>query len=181
VTGLCVIDGVVVDPVAGPVLLDVLAAALGAFDEAPGAVAPCAAGVVAGAAAAVDRGLDTADGCCGQLWVRLVSLYPSRTFPDPDGRPTDAGSVSWAVVVEVGSVRPAPIVREEGERIILPSMDEEQEAAWVAVTDQAVLRYALLTRYAEDREVQLVLGTFTPFGPEGGVVGGALTATIQIL
>jgi hypothetical protein len=169
VTGLCVVDGVVVDPVAGPVLLDVLAAALEAFDEAPGVVAPCAAGVVAGAAAAVDRGLDTADGCCGQLWVRLVSLYPSRTFPDPDGRPTDAGSVSWAVVVEVGSVRPAP------------SMDEEQEAAWVAVTDQAVLRYALLTRYAEDREVQLVLGTFTPFGPEGGVVGGALTATIQIL
>lgn len=182
-TALCITDGGVVDPVAAPVLAGVLDAALALYDAVAdrGVPTPCAAGVLAGAAAAVDRGMDVADGCCGQLWVRLVNVYPTgAAFPAPDVAAHAGRDLSWAVVVEVGVVRPAPTVQETAEGLVLPTMAEEQDAAALAATDSALIRQALLTEYAQDGEVGIVLGAFVPFGPDGGVVGGATTATILV-
>ena len=179
---LCVVGGQVQDPVAAPVLTGVLEAVLATYDALPEESTiqgPCAAGIVAGAAAALDRGLDCADGCLGMLWVRLVNVFPSRQFPAADVTPAP-GPLSWAVIVEVGVVRPAPVMEDAAGELIIPSMEEEQAAAALAVTDAAILRSALLTQYADAEDVSIVLGVWTPLGPDGGVVGGAVTATIQV-
>jgi hypothetical protein len=184
-TGLCVTaDGVVLDAVAAPVLAGVLNAAADLFGELAAGdvdvVEPCAVMVVAGAAPALDRGLAEEGGCCGQLWVRLVNLYPSRNFPEQDGGP-HAEELSWAVSVELGLVRPAPVVRDVDGVAVLPSDDEERDAAAVASVDAAILREALLNRYAAEHDTALVLGAFEPIGPEGGVVGGSVTAIVQVV
>jgi hypothetical protein len=184
VTRICVVGGQVLDPVAAPVLAAVLGAVLDRYDELaaadPSVVAPCAAGVLSGAAAVVDRGLDEASGCCGQLWVRLVNLYPTAQFPAQDATSVGDRDLSWAVVVEVGVVRPAPVVREAGTELLLPTMEEETAAADRAVLDAAIVRDALLYTYADALDVGMVLGAFVPFGPDGGVVGGATTATVHV-
>lgn len=167
------------DPIAAPVLAGILETVLGVYDGLPDVDGPCAAGAVAGASAAVDRGIDTASGCCGQLWVRLVNLYPSRNFPEQDPGPA-RGFLSWAVVVEVGIARPAPIVRDVDGTAILPSMAEEQAAADRLLIDSAVLRHALLAAYGKARDVGIVLGAWSPFGPDGGIVGGAYAVTVQV-
>jgi hypothetical protein len=100
-SGLCLDSaGRPVDAVAAPVLTGLLQATLALYDDLP-IDGPCAAGLVSGAAPALDRGLDCAGGCAGQLWVRLVAVYPSRAFPDPDVG-TTRPPVSWAVTAEVG-------------------------------------------------------------------------------
>lgn len=184
-SGLCIMaDGTVLDGVAAPILSRALDVTADLFEELHGGdetvVPPCAVMVLSGAAPVVDRGLDEAGGCCGQLWTRLVDLYPSKTFPDPDVTP-HGEELSWAVVLEVGLVRPAPIIREVGGSAVLPTPAEEQDAASVAVVDAAIIREALLNRYAGAEDVAIVLGAFTPFGPDGGVVGGTVTATIQVV
>lgn len=180
---LCINGVTVRDPVSGPVLTGVLDTTLALFESLgeQGIVPPCAAGIVAGAFAAVDRGLDVGvNGELGMLWVRLANEYPSAKFPAPDIAPVRDRDLSYAVVVEVGMLRPAPVEREIGDEVVLPSMEEEDQAAAMAVTDKAIVRQALLD-YAEGADVELVMGQFTPFGPEAGVVGGAVTATIQVV
>jgi hypothetical protein len=49
-----------------------------------------------------------------------------------------------------------------------------------ATVDAAILREALLVRYARAQGVGIALGTWVPYGPEGGIVGGAWTASIQV-
>lgn len=182
---LCVSGTEVNDPIAGPVLVDVLDAAVGLYEqlEERGVIGPAVAGILGGAAAAVDRGLEVSSDPdrAGQLWVRLVNLYPSTRFPEQDGAPVGDRDLSWAVVVEVGVVRPAPQVVDTPDGVVLPSMLEEHEAAALASVDAAVIRQALLVEYAQAGDVGIVLGQFTPFGPEGGVIGGATTATIQVV
>jgi hypothetical protein len=179
-SGLCLdATGRPVDAVAAPVLTGLLQATLALYDELP-VDGPCAAGLVSGAAPALDRGLDCAGGCAGQLWVRLVAVYPSRAFPDPDVG-TIRPPVSWAVTAEVGLVRPAPTLHDaESGTVTLPTMAEETTAADLAAVDAAILREALLVRYARAQGVGIALGTWVPYGPEGGIVGGAWTASIQV-
>jgi hypothetical protein len=183
--GLCVDGAQVTDPVAGPVLAAVLAALADAYDGATGVPGPCAWGIFAGAAAAIDRGADcgtdpdTGEDCRGLVWVRLVSVYPSVDFPEPYPLPY-RGDLSWAVEVEVGTARPAPQVAEVDGEQYFPSMAAETDAATLAVTDTAIVRHALLTGYAADGEIGLVLGPVTPFGPEGGIVGSTTLATVQV-
>lgn len=184
-SGLCILeDGTVLDGVAAPVLSRVLDLTSALFDELhqgdETVVPPCAVMVVSGAAAVLDRGLTQEGGCCGQLWTRLVSSAPSRNFPEPDATP-HVEELSWAVTIELGIVRPAPILEEVGGEVVVPSVEEEQDAASVAVVDAAILREALLNRYADAEDVAVVLGAYTPFGPDGGVVGGVITATIQVV
>jgi hypothetical protein len=180
VTACIAPDGTVTDPLGIPTAHAVLEAVLATYD-ATEVQGPCAAGLASGAMAAVDRGIDTADGCCGQLWVRVADAYPSRRFPEPDAFPAPAEDLAWAVMVEVGIVRPATMVREIDGKPVLPSMQEETDAAERTLIDAAMLRQALLVTYAEEADVTVLLGRWVPLGPEGGVVGGAYTATIQVL
>jgi hypothetical protein len=183
--GLCVDAASVRDPIAGPVLTAVLTAVAHVYEETEGIALPCAWGMFAGAAAAVDRGADcgtdpeTGRECRGLVWVRLVNVFPSIAFPDPYVQ-SYRDDLSYAVLVEVGVARPAPKVTEADGEQYFPSMEEETDTAALLVTDLAIIRHALVTVYAGDGDIGLVLGVVTPFGPEGNVVGATTLATVQV-
>jgi hypothetical protein len=182
--GLCVEGAAVRDPVAAPVIEGVLDALAEVYGEAGDVPAPCAWGVFAGTAAAIDRGADCGRDdqgreCRGIAWVRLVNVYPSIAFPEPYPQ-SYRSDLSYAVVIEVGTARPAAKVREIDGEQYLPTMDEETTVSALAVTDLAIVRHALVTQYAGDGDIGLVLGAVTPFGPEGDVVGATTLATVQV-
>jgi hypothetical protein len=184
--GLCVEGAEVRDPVVAPVLAGVLNALSDVYDAAVGVPPPCAWGVFSGAAAAIDRGADCGPavveggpGCRGLAWVRLVNVYPSIAFPEPYGQ-SYRDDMSYAVVIEVGTARPAPKVTEVDGEQYFPSTEEETAAAALETTDVAIVRHALVTQYAGDGDIGLVLGAVTPFGPEGDVVGATTLATVQV-
>ncbi len=119
------------------------------------------------------------DECCEGLgWVRNVTTYPAgQAFPAPDGSSTACGPLAWAVVLEIGIGRCAPV--PDGNAI--PSADD-----WTAVTravmdDQAAIRRAVVVfKQLETWEDSLwLVGAWTPFRTEGGCVGGSMQVTIQ--
>jgi hypothetical protein len=175
---LCVAGSNVSDPVAAPVMTDVLNALATVFASVENVPTPCAWGMFAGDAAALDRGADvgtdpeTGLDCKGLAWVRLVNVYPSV-------RPY-RGDLSYAVVLEVGVVRPATRLAQLDDETVVPTMDEETESAALELTDAAIVRHALVTEYGEDGERGVILGILTPFGPQGDVVGTTTLVTVQV-
>lgn len=186
--GICVdpATGAYADPVATPLLTGLLQAVVDLY-EAPGSQAepPCAWLVVAGDQIQVDRGGyvgQTDDGvpCSGLLTVRLVSLQPTENFPAAVGVPIRQFDLSWAARIEIGVWRPGPEPVETGDGLVLPTVEEEQAAGTVALLDAAVVRAALL-HYAETTDTACLLESYLPWGPMGGVVGGATTVQFEIV
>lgn len=115
------------------------------------------------------------DECCeGLAWVRVAAFYPSANFPDVDGTYNRCAPVQWAVVLELGAARCAPI----GTAISLPT-----QAQWTAVTletlnDAAAMRRALCCLADVDPDRMWLAGQWTPLTVEGGCVGGTMTVTV---
>lgn len=174
------------DRVVAPAVARIMAAVLAEFDETPGVDGPCAAAVMSGAApnlAACEDTATTEDGVCqGLLWVRVIDDYPSTAFPAIDQTTRPDGPLGWAVVLEVGVARSAPDgLVPTGAEYVGPPMDEEQDRAEQQMLDAAIVREALLCRYVEEHDVEVLIGNNVPFGPEGGCVGSARTCTVQVL
>jgi hypothetical protein len=120
------------------------------------------------------------DECCeGLAWVRDVTHFPSIDFPNPDSAPTNCGPTMWAVVLEIGVARCAPV--PDGNS--LPSAED-----WSAVTeavhaDAAALRRAIkVFKQLEEWEDNLwLVGPWLPLPTEGGCVGGAYQVTIAVV
>lgn len=120
------------------------------------------------------------DECCEGLgWVRCVTVYPSTRFPSPDADPTTCGPLGWAIVLEIGVVRCAPVPEAD----TIPSA-----AVWDGVTaavmaDAAAIRRAVTVFKAlEDYEdTQWLVNPWLPLTTEGGCVGGAMQVTIQAI
>lgn len=97
----------------------------------------------------------------GVAWVGIETIAPMEdTF------------CSGALVVglNVGVLRCMPVTRDD------PSAAQYAEYMAQALADMQALRKALLCC---DHEVEdVALGTWTPYGPEGGVYGGFWTATV---
>lgn len=180
--GLCVdpVTGVVSDPVATPLLGAVMQAVIDVYDAYPALTPPCSWGLVSGAQMAVDRGAFAGGGCAGLLTVRLVSISPAGFPPGGEGRPIRSFALGWSVAVEVGMWRPAAEVESTGDGAVLPALDDVQAEAELAALDAAVVRSALLG-WASETDTPIVLGGYAPWGPDGGVVGGATTATLEVL
>lgn len=180
--GLCVdpATGALADPVATPVLTAVMQAVVDLYEEYPSATPPCSWGLVSGAQLAVDRGgyTDVVGGvpCAGLLTVRLVAVTAAMV---PGGGPVRLLDMPYEVGVEVGVWRPAAEPEETGDGLVLPGLDVVQVEAERAALDAAVVRAALL-RLADERDWDITLGAYLPWGPDGGVVGGATGATFAI-
>lgn len=115
-------------------------------------------------------------GCEPFGWVHLRTTFPSSTFPTPDYTLRGSCTSPLAGTVEVGVVRCAPAITEDRTGgLVLPSAVEESEAAKVQLADMAAIRRAILRLRVESR----VLGPYTPFGPQGGVVGGLWSVTLS--
>lgn len=133
----------------------------------------CFCGLQAGSTATDEMG----DGSMGQAWVRVVRIYPSASFPAPVSNTASAASarscdVGLAAEVEVGVMRCAPPPSDDG--TVPPTEDEWWEATRLQMADMAAMHRAI--RCCASKSDHVELGTYTPSGPAGGVVGGTWQA-----
>lgn len=133
----------------------------------------CFCGIVPGAEVA----LDYAGECeneCGMAWVRLIGSAPSVTVGVPSALPGNC-STGINIDVELGVVRCIGVGGPDGQPI------EPSELAAAAVLQQADMmamwRAVACCRDSKD----WVIGAYTPFGPDGGLVGGTLSLSILVL
>lgn len=109
---------------------------------------------------------------CGQAWVRVTDSFMASTLGVQD---VDGGNcgLEMNVVVEVGVLRCLRIP-EKGEA----NTAEEMVAAFEQQqSDMLAIRRALLCCDSIDSQ-DVILGTFAPIGPQGGLYGGVWTAII---
>lgn len=115
------------------------------------------------------------DECCeGVGWVRLVQIYPSSNFPDPDSGYMPCGPAALAAVFELGVARCAPT--PDAARI--PSGDQWNEVSLAVLEHAAAMRRAICTWSAADSDRMYVPGLWTPLPVEGGCAGGTHQLTI---
>lgn len=111
--------------------------------------------------------------CGGMAWVRLASSNPTVSFPTGDLTINNC-AYSLAHVVEVGAFRAGPLPEQVGGGVVLPTDEEQFEAARMQFADMAAMRRAI-TKAPIDYKI---LGTYQPIGPQGGVLGGTWTVTV---
>jgi len=156
-------------------MLDILLAAAVVELRKMGDDELCASAVYPGEGVPLDyASMDT--GCGGMLWVRLTTAYPSASFPSPV-QTIDNCARRLAFPVEMGLMRPAPIPENfvTGE-MDLPGDAEHDAAATRQLNDMEAM-YRAIRVAAEDIEL-VVVGSYSPYGPVGGTVGG--TWSLQI-
>lgn len=174
------------DPVADPVIQAMLLALQAVYAEQALAdesiVLPCNFVDMPGAIPVLDHGLDCQDGCEGMAWVRLIDVSPTTwtEFPAPVSRPS-VGDLSYAVALEIGVARCAPVGTTEGELYYPPEPAELTAAASQARIDAAIVRNVILERYpADNDDAGVSLGSHSPLGPEGDVVGGSTLCAVFV-
>lgn len=119
------------------------------------------------------------DECCqGLAWVRPASFLPSSgTFPSQDSAPVRGGTRAWAVTLEMGAIRCAPVGTED----TIPT-DSEWDATVQAVMDDAAAMRRALCCFIDakpGRSGRVIPGLWQPVEVQGGCVGGILPITVQ--
>lgn len=151
-----------------------LAACLSAQITKDGLPEPCWIGIVPGNQAVSNFMPDcfTGDAPDGMAWVRLSTSYPSFEPGLQIESPLDSFNAPLGYELELGIVRSMPIP-EEG-------IDAPEAAAVVdlQMRDMLTMRRAVLCCATFERG-DVLLGPYTPLGPEGGVVGGTFQLGIQ--
>lgn len=111
----------------------------------------------------------TVNECAGIGYVRLSDTFPFTEFPYPSDQ-ADL-SLPLAYPLAVGALRCFDAVEEDG------TVDLTAYSAAAARQNEDMLRLhrAILCC---DRTVSVSIGSFTPSGPEGGLVGGEWLITV---
>lgn len=112
---------------------------------------------------------ECANDVCGMGWVRLVSVFPYSIFPVPVTDDRCALPLAWAV--EVGAVRCMPLT-EDGSPLSAQLMTE---VALNQIFDARALHAAM-----KCCDLSIAAELYTPYGPEGGCVGGWWTAYLPL-
>lgn len=133
---------------------------------------PCFCGVLPGDAYIAEYVGNCADKC-GSAWVRLVAAYPSVTAGQPDQEVRRCGT-SLGLEIEVGVLRCAPAPDSRGEP---PPPGAVLAAADQQFADMILMR-KVISCCPELQAFDYVLGTYTPAGPQGGLVGGLWTVGV---
>ena len=133
----------------------------------------CAVTVYPGNAVPVDY--VGGDECMGMAWVRHVASNPTARFPSADVS-VDNCAYTLAHTIEVGLIRPAPIAASDGSTVELPDPVAHLSSALEIAEDMMLMRDAIV-RAAKSIDF-VILGSYTPAGPEGGAVGGTWTVTV---
>lgn len=162
----------VADPVVMPLaheLLDCYAVELDKLEQVPAYVQLRAGNVVAHLLSTYQ------DECCeGLAWVRPSAFFPTSAFPTQDAAPVRGGTRAWAVTLELGYVRCAPV----GDEDTLPTA-AEWEATVQAVMDAGAAMRRALCCFQEGRNGRMLPGTWQPIEVQGGCVGGIMPVTVQ--
>lgn len=101
----------------------------------------------------------------GMAWVRLIDAYPSTTFPSANTTPRVSCGAMLVATLEVGLLQCAPMLGPGGE---LPTEIDQFESARLQIAGMRAMQQAIACC---DLDL-VVLGSYTPTGPQGGLVGG---------
>lgn len=104
----------------------------------------------------------------GQAWVRIVSAYTSTTFPEPDQSAQSMCVGRPAALIEVGVARCAPEPTQTMGVLEAPAPEVLTESARVQSADREAMRRGIIAGGGDD----VIIGSYTPLGPQGGIVGG---------
>ena len=119
------------------------------------------------------------DECCeGLAWVRPASFFPSSgVFPIQDSAPQPKGTSAWAVTLELGAVRCAPV----GDENTIPTGAEWDATVQAVMDDAAAMRRAIccFIDARPGRARRVLPGIWQPIEVQGGCVGGLMTVTVQ--
>lgn len=124
----------------------------------------CFCGVLPGA-------LVTHDFPDGMAWVRLSQSYTSTNITD-QARTLSNCALPIAGVIEIGIVRCAPSPGRSGTP---PTVLQQFEATRLQMADMAIMRRAVVCCFGQSKDFSAQLSGYTPFGPQGGLVGGSWT------
>lgn len=103
---------------------------------------------------------------CDFGWVRLVTAFNYTQFPIPNQRVgCDPGALGFNMEVGIGRCYPIP---SDGSA---PSAEQAAEGTRLQMADMAAIRRAIICCLGDD--VEYLFGQYTPFGPQGGIVGGS--------
>lgn len=139
------------------------------IDETPKV---CFCGLVPGAEVAMEYAGDCAD-ACGMAWVRLANSYPSTSIGLPSVAPGNCQS-GIGLDVELGIARCVEVGQADGSP---PTPGQLAASAVLQSEDMMTLwRAVACCRQSKD----WVIGQYTPFGPEGGLVGGVVFVSILV-
>lgn len=107
------------------------------------------------------------------LWVRVINRYPSQRFPDPMININPCG-LPEVIALEIGIARCCVVDAN-------PSWDEYATEAEQSLDDSWRVKNALCAAmsYLKD-DHQVGTDRVEPFGPEGGVLGWAAKAYVQV-
>lgn len=112
-----------------------------------------------------------AESCGGMSWVRLALANTTVSFPQSDVTVNNCGH-GLAFTAEVGILRPShePEVNPEMQIVELPTDAEMMEDAEHSLDDMMAMHAALSAVGMEMDD--FIIQSYSPIGPEGGVVGG---------
>lgn len=116
--------------------------------------------------------LDLAPEDGSTIWVRLQGLYPStNNFPLQDVAPSLNGTL-LAQVYELGVVR-GFIPPDNADP---PDAQQLSDGARLQLADAAAI-YTAICSYFKALSIPYLMGTYSPYGPMGAVVGGSWQVT----
>jgi len=127
----------------------------------------CSITVQPGTAVAFDFGPES-DGCGGIAWVRLVASSPAVG--------SNGCIVYMTHTIEIGMAGPVPgLDYSETGGYSLPT-DAEMFDASSRQSDEMMMLIAALNNTPVEG---ITIGDYSPSGPEGGVLGGYFTVTVE--
>ncbi len=139
----------------------------------------CVCAPVPGPIAVMDRCGQCADdsGCGGQGWVRFVTEFPSKAFPQPDDG-TGTCDSPMAYTLEVGIARCLPVGTTSAINGFQPPTTEDQVLATrLQMADNAAIKRAIQC-CVERLDVSYLLGASIPMQATGDCGGTVWNVTI---
>lgn len=149
------------------VLLDAIADCLCRQIERSPVPGVCFCGVVPGDGVVTDFAGNCKDANQGMAWVRQTLLYPASGVNVVNETVGNCGSGA-GMDIEIGMIRPAATVDAYGN----PPTADQYRALSQLVNDDAMVMWRALACCDTLTDLDYILGTYQPFGPMGGVVGG---------
>lgn len=112
--------------------------------------------------------------CAGLAWVRVAGIVPSsgQNWPAQDLAPQKCGTAQYAVELEMGVVRCAPVATAQS----IPSADTWNISAIDTLADFAAMDRAICCFLDGFRGLALP-GAWSPLAVQGMCVGGIMTLT----
>lgn len=132
----------------------------------------CAKSIYPGRLVPIDYGLES---CGGMAFVKLDGVVPTSAFPVQDTSPNSCVT-TLAYTFELGVMRPAPHIDYQNNEPVLPDDAENDAASYDQYADMMAMRRAV--QELRDEVEYVVLGAYTPMGPDGGAVGGVWTVQL---